>query len=285
MMRTPATYLYNYLFAIGLLILVLNDHILKWEYGNWFTGKLSDIAGVFVLPFFLSYFLPKKPIQAILLSAVSFIGWKLPFSEPLIRWYNEFSFIPINRVVDYTDLFALLILPISYWGLLKVEHFKFAYSPSPILMLLPCCFIFMATSWPREFNYTRSTGNFKFVQSIEIPRAPEEVLSEIERQGIEVKRDNSLISEVYNIHPSQIDRKFKEDFTYYMIDELVIKNDTVRKLQFAVRDAEEFGSILYLNSITIEKELDNEAVKIKLRKFYRELLISYFKESLLLNNR
>lgn len=37
--------------ALAAVALVLvNDHVLKARYGNWFTGKLSDAAGVFVLP-------------------------------------------------------------------------------------------------------------------------------------------------------------------------------------------------------------------------------------------
>ena len=40
------------LFAVGLL--ALNDHVLKFRFPGLVTGKLSDIAGCFVLPLFLS---------------------------------------------------------------------------------------------------------------------------------------------------------------------------------------------------------------------------------------
>lgn len=35
-------------------VLALNDHVLKFKYPGLVTGKLSDIAGCFVLPLFLS---------------------------------------------------------------------------------------------------------------------------------------------------------------------------------------------------------------------------------------
>ncbi len=38
--------------AIGLLL--LNDHVLKAAWPSWFTGKLSDFAGVFFFPFLLT---------------------------------------------------------------------------------------------------------------------------------------------------------------------------------------------------------------------------------------
>lgn len=39
------------LFAV--LVLAVNDHILKAAYPSFVTGKLSDLAGVFVFPIFL----------------------------------------------------------------------------------------------------------------------------------------------------------------------------------------------------------------------------------------
>jgi hypothetical protein len=31
-------------------VLLLNDHVLKEQFGNWWTGKLSDTAGVVLFP-------------------------------------------------------------------------------------------------------------------------------------------------------------------------------------------------------------------------------------------
>lgn len=40
--------------AIGAIaLLVLNDHVLKARFGTWWTGKLSDVAGLAVFPLLL----------------------------------------------------------------------------------------------------------------------------------------------------------------------------------------------------------------------------------------
>lgn len=37
--------------ALGALAaLLVNDHVLKWRYPGWVTGKLSDVAGMIVFP-------------------------------------------------------------------------------------------------------------------------------------------------------------------------------------------------------------------------------------------
>ncbi len=37
-------------FLLALNTLIVNDQILKAVYGNWLTGKLSDVAGLIVMP-------------------------------------------------------------------------------------------------------------------------------------------------------------------------------------------------------------------------------------------
>ena len=38
---------------LSILILLLNDHVLKSSVPSWLTGKLSDFAGLFFFPFLL----------------------------------------------------------------------------------------------------------------------------------------------------------------------------------------------------------------------------------------
>lgn len=45
-------------FIAGLLLLLLNDFYLKANFGNAFTGKLSDVAGLFIFPLFWAVFFP-----------------------------------------------------------------------------------------------------------------------------------------------------------------------------------------------------------------------------------
>ena len=38
---------------VALTLMLLNDHVLKASYPGWLTGKLSDVAGLMLLPFVL----------------------------------------------------------------------------------------------------------------------------------------------------------------------------------------------------------------------------------------
>ena len=39
---------------IAIILLVLNDHLLKAQYASWWTGKLSDVAGLIFVPLLLA---------------------------------------------------------------------------------------------------------------------------------------------------------------------------------------------------------------------------------------
>lgn len=101
-------------FIIGVIVLFINDFYLKQFYGNFITGKLSDVAGLFVFPIFLTYFLPNHKKKIFIITALSFVFWKLPIADYFIDLFNHIFFFKISRTIDYTDYFALLILPFSY---------------------------------------------------------------------------------------------------------------------------------------------------------------------------
>lgn len=114
MKNSKTTLLLSPFFLVGLFLLLLNDFYLKEEFHNFLTGKLSDFAGLFVFPFFFAAFFNKKSKAIYLLTFVGFIFWKSPFANYFIETFNSLMFFNINRIIDYTDLIALLILPLSY---------------------------------------------------------------------------------------------------------------------------------------------------------------------------
>lgn len=136
----------SYGFNIALAILLLNDFILKDLYGNWLTGKLSDFAGLFVFSLFFIAFFSKYRQVVLYVTGILFIFWKSPFSQPSINFWNSLSIFSIQRVVDYTDLFALLVLPLAglYSKIVsKAPELKF----NPILPMMVACLAFVATSY------------------------------------------------------------------------------------------------------------------------------------------
>lgn len=136
----------SYWFLLALLILLLNDFILKEAFSNWFTGKLSDFAGLFVFVLFWSALFPKNKRFIYGITATLFVLWKSSWSQPFIDSWNSFGVLPIDRVADLTDLTALSVLPLAYF----IQHREKELNEirlSPVIPLVFSAFAFAATSY------------------------------------------------------------------------------------------------------------------------------------------
>ncbi len=140
-------------FIIGLLTLLVNDFFLKDFFHNWITGKLSDFAGLLIFPLFWSVFFPKYKKQIFIFTALFFIWWKAPFSGSFINFWNITTGYHLARVVDFSDLIALSILPVSYL-IEKKNQFKLKVNPAFVAIL--AFFAFAATSSGPRIQYKRS---------------------------------------------------------------------------------------------------------------------------------
>lgn len=100
-------------FVSALVLLIVNDHLLKAAFHNAATGKLSDFAGVFAFAYFLGVLAGRRLVLVHLAVALAFAWWKSPASQPFIDAWNSGPWFDITRVVDPTDLLALLVLPVS----------------------------------------------------------------------------------------------------------------------------------------------------------------------------
>lgn len=103
----------NY-FILSLFLLLLNDFYLKYEFHNFITGKLSDFAGLFIFPYFISVFFTNKTKEIYIFTFVLFIFWKLEISEQFIKFISKITDFAFYRTVDLSDLIALSILPFSF---------------------------------------------------------------------------------------------------------------------------------------------------------------------------
>ena len=101
-------------FILALVLLFLNDTLFKYSWPNFITGKLSDFAGLYLFPLFVTIFVKDKP-KVYFGTVILFIIWKSSLSQPFIDYWNSVSFYNIDRVVDYTDLMALSVLPLAYY--------------------------------------------------------------------------------------------------------------------------------------------------------------------------
>jgi hypothetical protein len=109
------------LFIGALALLVLNDFAFKGLFHNWFTGKLSDFAGLFALAIFCATLWPRhRQIVGVGLAA-AFAFWKSGSSQPVIDWINSFAPFGIGRTVDPTDLIALPSIWLGLWAAHRVR--------------------------------------------------------------------------------------------------------------------------------------------------------------------
>lgn len=187
------------LFVLAISLLLANDFLFKPLFHNWFTGKLSDLAGLFAFFVFWSAFFPRQNKAIGLMIAVSFAYWKSDWSQPLIDWWNELALYRIGRVIDPADLIALIVLPGADFYMRRVE----AQQPSACfgwkmqLRRLAIClicglsiFAFTATqfvndrkvSLQREYEFRLSKSNLLTrlhsigLQEIRYWRSPDELV-------------------------------------------------------------------------------------------------------------
>ena len=109
-------------FGIAVALLVLNDWILKPAFGNWVTGKLSDVAGLAAFSMFWAAVLPRQRGAVFFVTGAAFVFWKSPFSETALQAWNALGMWPLARVVDYSDLLALGVLPLTYQLLCEMDR-------------------------------------------------------------------------------------------------------------------------------------------------------------------
>ena len=101
-------------FLTAVAVLLLNDRVLKGAVGNWFTGKLSDFAGLFAFSFFWAALFPSRRRPVFALTAIVFVLWKTPLSDPALAAWNALGIWPLARVMDYSDWIALVALIPAY---------------------------------------------------------------------------------------------------------------------------------------------------------------------------
>jgi hypothetical protein len=130
-------------FFIGLVILFLNDHYLKYQFPSWFTGKLSDFLGLFLFGLFWIVIIPNRQWKTLIIIGLLFVFWKSPLSSPIIDFINHLMPFKIARTIDYTDLSAILILPFcsKFHNNYESRNSRFSF-----LFILPSIFIFCSTS-------------------------------------------------------------------------------------------------------------------------------------------
>lgn len=179
----------SYWFIISLVVLLLNDLVLKQAFANWFTGKLSDFTGLFVFVLFWSALFPKNKRFIYGLTAALFVLWKSSWSQPFIDSWNSYGVLPIDRVVDLSDLTALSILPLAYFIESRSNELR-EIKLSPVIPFLVSAFAFAATSY---------STNEKLNETYEINMRKDLILDELKALDSASIVNSNSISDTINL--------------------------------------------------------------------------------------
>lgn len=145
-MRSELQCLADMRFLLALVVLALNDHVLKQAWPCWFTGKLSDVAGLFAFGWFWAALVPHRRDSVLTAIAVLFTWWKSPLSQSVIDGWNGMGLWTMRRVVDATDLPVLTVL---LWVRSASVPFLVPGRAVRFVSAVFALFVFGATSIPR----------------------------------------------------------------------------------------------------------------------------------------
>ncbi len=278
-MATPRNrhLLLNYIFLACLALLLLNDHLFKTAFSNWVTGKLSDAAGIILLPLLLAYLFPVIRYHAIWISAAMFIFWKSPFSAGLIDVYNQVAPIQITRVVDYSDLLVLLLLPIPLYLMRHIDRLQVITinRVHPVFVLAPVMVGFMATSMPQHYYYVRSEGNLKCYNCfITLRYNQDEIVQKLQANDIVFDSIKPYITTAYT--GEEINHT---DIRLYKINQLVLDGDTLRNLDLTMRTMKEDKTRVYFSGMNVDGDMSDWKLARKLRKLYSKRVFKEFRKA------
>lgn len=103
---------------------------------------------------------------------------------------------------------------------------------------------------------------------------PDEILEKLRRNSIEPVRDTSVDTTKW---PRL--RADKNVIHYYKVPQIILDKDTLKNLDFSF-EPDGDKTRVYIAGITLDKDLSDEDVKDKLRKYYRKAAKKYFKQTL-----
>ncbi len=159
-----------WLYITGLILLLINDFYLKIKFHNIFTGKLSDFAGLFILPIFFAVVLRTKSKLVFIATAILFIIWKSPLLDGGLANWNANTYFKLQRVTDQSDYIALISIWIGYL-LIKRTRIQRLYRPGYIGIGILSVFAFCATSYMNELDVDRT-----YTYNVGIDRLREQLL-------------------------------------------------------------------------------------------------------------
>lgn len=194
-------------FILCLTLLISNDWCFKVAYPGVITGKLSDFAGIAVVALLLFTLYPRRLVVVGLSISLAFLWWKSPASDWAIQTFNALDLYRIGRVQDYSDLLALLVIPLCHTIANNPSQFSLPWPRlrqwlTPPVAVITLFGIMGTSSMPTQQNYYIKTST----PSEPLPR--EQIVEVIQA----VAQDFHL-SCFDCVHPNQSGRYSKDRLT------------------------------------------------------------------------
>ncbi len=277
----PKYYIFKHpVFICSLLLLIVNDHYLKAAYHNIITGKLSDIAGLFIFPIFWAVVFPRYKKHIYWITAIGFTLWKSELPQPLIAFFNHYH-IPLTRVVDYSDLFALIVLIPSYFFFDKTKpanDHRLITLPVAVISLIAFC----ATSPPGYFSYVPHQTQQISYGKYKTKLSKQEVLQKLNKMNIAYNLDSFCTHTSRMPHLIEMDSKYCDTCTiqeYILISGYQSNHDTLKQIFLRHETIKKHNYIRVLgyrynsNNYTIWEE-DKAIIKRYAKTITKELIPS-----------
>ena len=283
-MKNKLQLLLHPVFILSLACLLLNDNYWKYEYHNWLTGKLSDLAGLFVLSVFLSAFFYRHTLLVYVGITIFFIWGKSPLSQSTIDLLNQSLTLSFNRTIDYTDMVS--IPSIFAAALLKPPAYKFSWVNRVAIYFVSavCLVAFCSTSYYRKFMISPEMGpRISYNKSYPSRFNQDDILFKLDSMQIAYKVDSfttvplwfrggSLLikdrdsgrTNMIVIEPEQKDTAvyFRiNERPYIAIYDLKVKDVVIPQVNISVRTVVRSNDI-YLESIILDDE--------QIQKYYQK---------------
>jgi len=264
-------HLLNYVFIFCLVVLFVNDHYIKFNYSGWLSGKLSDAAGIIILPLILAYIFPKIGKMAVIVSALLFLFWKSEFSQALIDLYNQYSFVETSRIIDYSDLVVFVFLPVPYYIINNINQLDFikVNQINPLAILIPSFAVLIATSPPASYYYNRSDANLTCYDcSIKVNYTQAEIINKLKMQDI-------VFDSIKPLEKSRLSKN--QEVNFYKLNQLIIERDTLKDLEFTMRTFKSGKTKIYFKGMHIAAKVNDRKLEKTLREYYKKLLFNDIK--------
>ena len=174
--------------AVGaLIVLVVNDHVLKEAFGSAITGKLSDIAGAIFVPLLVAVVLERyvarsieigMAITAIVLGAINLI----PAADGLFEACLGVLWPGSTNTLDPTDLVAIPAVGVSYWIWQQATSTRRLRRAWGMVMFTAGVFAVTATGGPVDLTTSESFSGTVLLTRDE-PQLV--VLVDVQRDGVD----------------------------------------------------------------------------------------------------